>query len=232
MHQGADEHQARHRHARRAPPDIGRRRQRGRSGRRDRRRSRSRRTPPPGHDLVQRRRAPPRAARGDARRRAFATTTSPSAPTSSSPDRSTPTCGSSARTAASSCAGAPRAAAPDLRALHRSVRRGGARRDRRGVPPVVDLASGAPVPAEAGEADAVLRIDEHHEIDLAGRLPRRARADRADAPALPARLPRAVLGVRSEARGRSTHAHGGDDIDPRLAGLAALLVERNGDGHD
>ena len=28
------------------------------------------------------------------------------------------------------------------------------------------------------------------------------------------------------------HGHAGEDIDPRLAGLAALLVERNGDGHD
>jgi hypothetical protein len=26
------------------------------------------------------------------------------------------------------------------------------------------------------------------------------------------------------------HAHGGDEIDPRLAGLAALLRDGNGDG--
>jgi hypothetical protein len=28
------------------------------------------------------------------------------------------------------------------------------------------------------------------------------------------------------------HAHGGEEIDPRLAALASLLTERNGDGPD
>ncbi len=97
--------------------------------------------------------------------------------------------------------------------------------------PSVDLASGAQVRAEPGADDGVLRIDEHHEIDLRGVFhdelsltePMHALC-RPDCPGLCSECGQKLEG--------GPHGHGGEDIDPRLAGLAALLVERNGDGHD
>ena len=85
---------------------------------------------------------------------------------------------------------------------------------------------------ESSDDEAVLRIDEHHEIDLARCLPRRAGPDGADAPALPPGLSRACAPSAARSSTAATHDHGGDEIDPRLAGLAALLTERNGDHHD
>jgi uncharacterized protein len=74
-----------------------------------------------------------------------------------------------------------------------------------------------------------LRIDAHHEIDL----------DRVFHDELSLTEPMHPLcrpecaglcpecGLRLDA---GDHSHGGEEIDPRLAGLAALLNDRNGDG--
>lgn len=94
--------------------------------------------------------------------------------------------------------------------------------------PSVDPDTGAPVILEAGEGVETLRINEHHEIELDGVLhdelvltePMHPLC-RPDCPGL---CPE--CGLRMDA---GDHAHGGDEIDPRLAGLAALLRDRNGD---
>ena len=95
--------------------------------------------------------------------------------------------------------------------------------------PSIDPDSGAPLPLEAGEEATTLRIDEHHEIDL----------DRVFHDELALTEPMHPLcrpdcpGLCAECGGRldaGDHAHGGDGIDPRLAGLAALLGDRDGDG--
>jgi uncharacterized protein len=95
--------------------------------------------------------------------------------------------------------------------------------------PSLDPETGAPVTAEAGEGPETLRIDEHHEIELDGILhdelvltePMHPLC-RPDCPGL---CPE--CGQRMDS---GDHVHGGDEIDPRLAGLAALLRDRNGDG--
>jgi uncharacterized protein len=92
--------------------------------------------------------------------------------------------------------------------------------------PTVDLTSGAQVRAETDDDETTLRIDEHHEIDLAGVFHDELSLTepmhplcRPDCPGLCAEC--------GETLDRGDHDHGGDEIDPRLAGLAALL--RNGD---
>lgn len=94
--------------------------------------------------------------------------------------------------------------------------------------PSVDLESGAQVHADDVDREATLRIDEHHEIDLAGVFhDEMSLAEpmhplcRPDCPGLCAEC--------GEKLDRGSHDHGGDEIDPRLAGLAALLTDRNGD---
>jgi uncharacterized protein len=96
--------------------------------------------------------------------------------------------------------------------------------------PSLDLASGAQLPTEPGD-DVVLRIDEHHEIDLRGVFHDELALTepmhplcRPDCPGLCSECGQKLEG--------GPHEHAGDDIDPRLAGLAALLVERNGHGND
>ena len=94
--------------------------------------------------------------------------------------------------------------------------------------PSVDPDTGAPVVLEEGEGPETLRINEHHEIELDGVLhdelvltePMHPLC-RPDCPGL---CPECGLRMDS-----GDHAHGGDEIDPRLAGLAALLNDRNGD---
>ena len=97
--------------------------------------------------------------------------------------------------------------------------------------PSVDLASGAAVDPDASGGEGVLRIDEHHEIDLRGVFHDELALTepmhplcRPDCPGLCAECGEKLEGP--------PHEHAGDEIDPRLAGLAALLVERNGDLHD
>ena len=95
--------------------------------------------------------------------------------------------------------------------------------------PSLDPDTGAPVVLDEGEGAETLRINEHHEIELDGVLhdelvltePMHPLC-RPDCPGL---CPE--CGLRMDA---GDHAHGGDEIDPRLAGLAALLRDRNGDG--
>ena len=94
--------------------------------------------------------------------------------------------------------------------------------------PSVDPETGAPLTAEPGDADIVQHIDEHHEIDL----------DRIFHDELLLTEPMHPLcrpdcaGLCTECGGaldRGDHAHDGDEIDPRLAALAALLDDR---GHE
>jgi uncharacterized protein len=95
--------------------------------------------------------------------------------------------------------------------------------------PSVDPETGAPLAAVDGEGPETLRIDEHHEIELDGVIhdelvltePMHPLC-RPDCPGL---CPE--CGQRMDS---GDHAHAGDEIDPRLAGLAALLRDRNGDG--
>ena len=87
--------------------------------------------------------------------------------------------------------------------------------------PSVDPVSGAPVQAEAEDAE-VPRIDEHHQIEL----------DSVFHDELSLTEPLFAL-CRPDCAGLCTvcgerleggeHAHGGEEIDPRLASLAALL---------
>ena len=91
--------------------------------------------------------------------------------------------------------------------------------------PSVDPVTGAPVHFEAEDAE-IPRIDEHHQIELDPVFHDELSLTeplfalcRPDCPGLCA-----TCGERLD---RGEHAHGDDEIDPRLAGLAALL--RNGD---
>ena len=97
--------------------------------------------------------------------------------------------------------------------------------------PSVDLATGAPLAAEPGDAEGTLRIDEHHEIDLDGVF----RDELAlTEPMHPLCRPN-CRGLCVECGGSMDDGdldHGGDEIDPRLAALAALLDDRNGNGPD
>jgi uncharacterized protein len=87
--------------------------------------------------------------------------------------------------------------------------------------PTVDPISGAPIEPESGDADT-LHIDEHHQIELdpvfhdelALTEPVFALC-RPDCPGL--------CSVCGERLDRGAHAHDDEEIDPRLAGLAALL---------
>jgi uncharacterized protein len=91
--------------------------------------------------------------------------------------------------------------------------------------PTVDPVSGAPVQAEAEDAE-VPRIDDHHQIELDpvfhDELSLTEPLFALCRPDCPGLCP--VCGERLEGGG---HAHADEEIDPRLASLAALL--RNGD---
>ncbi|HEX7172406.1 MAG TPA: DUF177 domain-containing protein [Candidatus Limnocylindria bacterium] len=92
--------------------------------------------------------------------------------------------------------------------------------------PSVDLTSGAPLSAEDADADVSLRIDEHHQIDLTGVFHDELSLTE---PMHPLCRPdcAGLCAECGEKLDRGEHDHGADEIDPRLAGLAALL--RNGD---
>jgi len=97
--------------------------------------------------------------------------------------------------------------------------------------PSIDLETGAQVAATGEDADAVQRIDEHHEIDLDGVLHDELLLTepmhplcRPDCPGL---CPECGLKLED-----GPHDHGPAEIDPRLAALAALLPSGDdGDGH-
>ena len=94
--------------------------------------------------------------------------------------------------------------------------------------PSLDPITGAPVLAGEGEADATPRINDHHELELDGVLHDELLLTepmhplcRPDCPGLCAEC--------GQKLDRGDHAHGTEEIDPRLAGLAALLNGRDGD---
>ncbi len=95
--------------------------------------------------------------------------------------------------------------------------------------PTIDPDSGAPVPVEIlepGDVDTTLRIDEHHEVNLDPVFHDELALTEPMHPLCRPDCP----GLCVECGGHldsGDHEHGGDEIDPRLAGLAALL--RNGD---
>jgi len=91
--------------------------------------------------------------------------------------------------------------------------------------PSLDMESGAHV-ASDDDPQASLRIDEHHEVNLAGVFHDELLLTE---PMLPLCRPDCpgLCSECGEKLDRGSHDHGGEDIDPRLAGLAALL--RNGD---
>ncbi len=95
--------------------------------------------------------------------------------------------------------------------------------------PTVDLATGSLLPIEAEVDEGSLRIDEHHEINLARIFHDELSLTEPMHPLCRPDCP----GLCTECGGRmdaGDHLHGGDEIDPRLAGLAALLQDgdRNG----
>jgi uncharacterized protein len=89
--------------------------------------------------------------------------------------------------------------------------------------PSIDPDSGAPIPVVEGDADeASLRIDEHHEIELDSVFHDELALTEPMHPICRPDCP----GLCAECGGRldtGDHAHDDDEIDPRLAGLAALL---------
>ncbi|MGH2380726.1 MAG: YceD family protein [Candidatus Limnocylindria bacterium] len=91
--------------------------------------------------------------------------------------------------------------------------------------PSIDPDTGAPVTIEEGEEDVSLRIDEHHEIDLDIVVHDELALTEPMHPLCRPDCP----GLCVECGGRmdtGDHTHGGEEIDPRLAGLAALLGDR------
>ncbi|MEO7294859.1 MAG: DUF177 domain-containing protein [Candidatus Limnocylindria bacterium] len=90
--------------------------------------------------------------------------------------------------------------------------------------PSIDPDTGAPVPVD--EDDVSLRIDEHHEIELDSVFHDELALTEPMHPLCRPDCP----GLCVECGGRmdaGDHTHGGQEIDPRLAGLAALLNERD-----
>ena len=91
--------------------------------------------------------------------------------------------------------------------------------------PTIDPESGAPIRLETGDEDAQ-RIDEHHEIDLDAVLHDELALTEPMHPLCRPDCPGLCVECGERLDG-GDHAHGEGEIDPRLAGLAALL--RNGD---
>ena len=94
--------------------------------------------------------------------------------------------------------------------------------------PSVDPDTGAPVPPVAAEDEGAQYIDAHHEIHLAAVFHDELSLTepmhplcRDDCPGLCAEC--------GERLDHDAHDHGGAEIDPRLAALAALLPDRNAD---
>jgi uncharacterized protein len=91
--------------------------------------------------------------------------------------------------------------------------------------PSIDPETGSPIRLDDEDAETQ-RIDEHHEIDLAGVLHDELALTEPMHPLCRPDCPGLCVEC-GERLDRGDHAHDGDDIDPRLAGLAALL--RDGD---
>ena len=93
--------------------------------------------------------------------------------------------------------------------------------------PSVDLETGSLVRTEPVDPDVTLRIDERHEIHLSGVFHDELSLTEPMHPLCRPDCP-GLCPECGEKLGRGEHDHGGDEIDPRLAGLAALLNDRNG----
>jgi uncharacterized protein len=94
--------------------------------------------------------------------------------------------------------------------------------------PSLDPATGAPLVPDDGDDGTAQRINEHHEIELDAvfhdELVLTEPMFPLDRPDCPGLCP--VCGQKLD---RGDHSHGGDEIDPRLAGLAALFRGHDGD---
>jgi uncharacterized protein len=94
--------------------------------------------------------------------------------------------------------------------------------------PSIDPETGAPVHVDEADDGSTQRIDEHHEIELGSVLHDELALTE---PMHPLCRPD-CLGLCVDCGRRldeGDHAHAADEIDPRLAGLAALLGEPDGD---
>ena len=94
--------------------------------------------------------------------------------------------------------------------------------------PSVDLESGTQVATEDLDREATLRIDEHHEINLSGVFHDELALTEPMHPLCRPECP-GLCSECGEKLDRGDHDHGGEEIDPRLAALATLLNDRNGD---
>jgi uncharacterized protein len=97
--------------------------------------------------------------------------------------------------------------------------------------PSVDPVTGQPVRRADEEDEGPSRIDDHHEIQLDAIL----RDELAlTEPMVPLCRPdcRGLCPACGERLDRGDHAHAGDEIDPRLAGLAALLADDDANGRN
>ena len=93
--------------------------------------------------------------------------------------------------------------------------------------PSIDPESGAAVSVDAEDAASAQRIDEHHEIVLDSVLHDELALTEPMHPLCRPDCPGLCVEC-GERLDRGDHAHGEAEVDPRLAALAALL--RNGDG--
>jgi uncharacterized protein len=93
--------------------------------------------------------------------------------------------------------------------------------------PSIDPDTGQAVAVDAEDAASVQRIDEHHEVVLDGVLHDELALTEPMHPLCRPDCPGLCVEC-GERLDRGEHAHADDEIDPRLAGLATLL--RNGDG--
>lgn len=93
--------------------------------------------------------------------------------------------------------------------------------------PSVDPESGAPIRLEAGEDETAQRIDGHHEIDLDTVFHDELVLTEPMHPLCRPDCP-GLCTECGERLDRGDHSHGGEELDPRLAGLASLLRGRDG----
>jgi uncharacterized protein len=97
--------------------------------------------------------------------------------------------------------------------------------------PSLDPVTGQPVRQADTDGDASNRIDDHHEIQLDAIL----RDELAlTEPMVPLCRPECagLCTECGERLDRGDHSHGGSEIDPRLAGLAALLTDDDANGRN
>jgi uncharacterized protein len=89
--------------------------------------------------------------------------------------------------------------------------------------PSLDPVTGQPVRSD-GEDDAANHIDDHHEMQLDAIMRDELALTEPMVPLCRPDCP-GLCAECGERLDRGDHTHGGDEIDPRLAGLAALLAD-------